>query len=246
MKISKALFLKQYFLINIKSISENDFISQESKSSLKSYPDTGFLIIKFEVFLNWYGTIDICDPMFGSNDYTIRKWNLSNYTCENVMETNQGIQSILLPMTNDFLLSAGYDGRIKIWNNNAVKVKSYYYQHGSITTGTLLPGQKELEKNTFIFGDHLGEIFIKQFIFGESYVNKYKDYKFEQEITSNNINDIKSIFLGDIKTKEDLKKGIILSNSIELDKTGEKVRRKDNLELPELLFLEKKRKKGFY
>ena len=39
-----------------------------------------------------------------------------------------------------------------------------------------------------------------------SLFNKYKDYKFEQEITSNNINDIKSIFLGDIKTKEDLKK----------------------------------------
>ena len=52
-------------------ISENDFISQESKSSLKSYPNTGFLIIKYEVFLNWYGTIDICDPMFGSNEYTI-------------------------------------------------------------------------------------------------------------------------------------------------------------------------------
>ena len=52
-------------------ISENDFTSQESKSSLKSYPNNGFLIIKFEVFLNWYGTIDICDPMFGSNEYTI-------------------------------------------------------------------------------------------------------------------------------------------------------------------------------
>ena len=52
-------------------ISENDFTSQESKSSLKSYPTTGFLIIKYEVFLNWYGSIDICDPMFGSNDYTI-------------------------------------------------------------------------------------------------------------------------------------------------------------------------------
>ena len=111
----------------------------------------------------------------GSNDYTIRKWNLSNYTCENVMETNQGIQSILLPMTNDFLLSAGYDGRIKIWNNNSLKVKSYYYQHGSITTGTLLPGQKELDKNTFIFGDHLGEIFIKQFIVGEENIKNFNN-----------------------------------------------------------------------
>ena len=36
--------------------------------------------------------------------------------------------------------------------------------------------------------------------------NKYKDYKFDQEITSNNIRYINSFFLGDIKTKEDLKK----------------------------------------
>ena len=44
-------------------------------------------------------------------------------------------------------------------------------------------------------------------------------------------------------TKEDLKKGIEISKSIELDKTGEKVRRKNNLKLPELLLLQKKRKK---
>ena len=44
-------------------------------------------------------------------------------------------------------------------------------------------------------------------------------------------------------TKEDLKKGIELSDALELDKTGEKVRKKGNLELPELLLLAKKRKK---
>ena len=110
-----------------------------------------------------------------STDYTIRRWNLSNCTCENIMKTNQGIQSILLPMSNDFLLSASYDGRIKIWNNNALNVKSYYYRHGSITTGTLLPGIKELEKNMFIFGDHLGEIFIKQFIVGEENIKIFNN-----------------------------------------------------------------------
>ena len=52
-------------------ISEKDFINKESILSLKSYPETGFLLISFDTFCNWYGTIDICDPMFGSNDYTI-------------------------------------------------------------------------------------------------------------------------------------------------------------------------------
>ena len=80
--------------------------------------------------------------------------------------------------------------------------------------------------------------------------NLEKDYFFHDIISSNpeGYLDLKYILkCNKIKnkgwTKEDLKKGIILSNSIELDKTGEKVRRKDNLELPELLFLEKKRKK---
>ena len=80
--------------------------------------------------------------------------------------------------------------------------------------------------------------------------NLEKDYFFHDIISSNQDGylDLKYILkCNKIKnkgwTKEDLKKGIILSNSIELDKTGEKVRRKDNLELPELLFLEKKRKK---
>lgn len=44
-------------------------------------------------------------------------------------------------------------------------------------------------------------------------------------------------------TKEDLKKGIEISLSVELDEKGEKVRRKDNLKLPELLLIEKKRKR---
>ena len=43
-------------------------------------------------------------------------------------------------------------------------------------------------------------------------------------------------------TREDLKKGIELSTLIELDKSGEKVRRKNNIKLPELLLLQKKRK----
>ena len=44
-------------------------------------------------------------------------------------------------------------------------------------------------------------------------------------------------------TKEELKEGIKLSDRIELDKTENKVRRKDNKPLPELILLAKKRKK---
>ena len=80
--------------------------------------------------------------------------------------------------------------------------------------------------------------------------NLEKDYFFHDIISSNpeGYLDLKYLLkCNKIKnkgwTKDDLKKAIEQSTSIELDKTGDKVRRKDNLELPELLFLEKKRKK---
>ena len=44
-------------------------------------------------------------------------------------------------------------------------------------------------------------------------------------------------------TLDDIKEGIKLSENIELDKEGKKVRRKDNKPLPELTLLSKKRKK---
>jgi len=44
-------------------------------------------------------------------------------------------------------------------------------------------------------------------------------------------------------TKEELKEGIKESSEIELDESTEKVRRKNNKELPELILLSKKRKK---
>ena len=142
-----------------------------------------------------------------STDYTIRKWNLANLACDNIMEFNQGIQSILLPMSNDFLLSAGYDGRIKVWNNNALKVKSYYYQHGSITTGTLVPTKKEIEKNMFIFGDHLGEIFIKQIVVGDENIKNFTKTKFMKKIEKRNTSYIRfSSKMGSERNKNKLKR----------------------------------------
>ena len=91
-------------------------------------------------------------------------------------------------MTNDFLLSGGYDGRVKVWNADSINVKTYIYQHGCITTGLLLPAKKDCEKNTFVFGDHNGEIFIKQFIVGDENIknfNKLKKKKESKKITEN-------------------------------------------------------------
>ena len=108
-----------------------------------------------------------------SFDFTIRKWNLETCSCEKTVKYDPGIQSILIPMMNDFLLSVPYDGKINIWNEECSLVKSYYYQHGAITTGIVFPGKKESEKNMFIFGDHTGEIFIKQIIIGDENIKNF-------------------------------------------------------------------------
>ena len=120
-----------------------------------------------------------------SYDLTIRKWNLSECSCEQVMEFNKAIQNILLPMTNDFLLSSGYDSRVKVWNTDSINVKTYIYQHGCITTGLLLPSKKESDKNTYIFGDHNGEIFIKQFIVGDENIKNFHKMKKKKESKKN-------------------------------------------------------------
>ena len=52
-------------------ISEKDFITEEEKYFLENYPKTGYILLSFDSFYKWFGTINICDPMFGSNTYTI-------------------------------------------------------------------------------------------------------------------------------------------------------------------------------
>ena len=134
-----------------------------------------------------------------SFDFTIRKWNLEDCSCEKIIKYNPGIQSILLPMIDDFLLSVGYDGRVNIWNEEGLMVKNYYFQHGAITTGISYPCDKESEKNTFVFADHTGEIFIKQIIVGDDNIKNFKKIKRKSEIRSNK--NRKSIKLKD-KDKE--------------------------------------------
>ena len=57
---------KKYPIIN-----ENDFVNDECKNSLISYESTGYLIMEYETFFKWYGTIDMCDPMIGSYEQIV-------------------------------------------------------------------------------------------------------------------------------------------------------------------------------
>ena len=112
--------------------------------------------------------------LFSSSlDFTIRKWDLENCTCILVIKYNLGVQNILLPMLDDFLLSIGYDGKINLWNEEGLMAKSYYFQHGAITTGLIFPQENKSDINMFVFADHTGEIFIKQIIVGDENINNF-------------------------------------------------------------------------
>jgi WD40 repeat protein len=117
----------------------------------------------------------------GSFDYTIKKWDLNKKECVGTMEYNNAYQNILLSLDNDFLLSIGINSKITIWNENCVFVKIYKYTHSSIKSGEIISYEKEFNKTKFVFGDEKGNIFIKQFIIGESYINKYKDFMEKQQ-----------------------------------------------------------------
>ena len=117
----------------------------------------------------------------GSFDYTIKKWDLNKKECVGTMEYNNAYQNILLSLDNDFLLSIGINSKITVWNENCVFVKIYKYTHSSIKSGEIISYEKEFNKTKFVFGDEKGNIFIKQFIIGESYINKYKDFMEKQQ-----------------------------------------------------------------
>ena len=112
----------------------------------------------------------------GSLDYTIKKWDLNNKDCIATMEYGNAYKNILICMDNDYLLSVGINAKITIWNDNSFFVKNYIYTNCTIKSGLIISYNKEFNKTKFAFGDEKGNIFIKQFTIGESFVNKYKDY----------------------------------------------------------------------
>ena len=117
----------------------------------------------------------------GSLDYIIKKWDLNKKECVETLEFNNAYQSILLSLENDFLLSIGINSKITVWNENCIFVKIYKYTYCSIKSGEIISYDKEFNKTKFIFGDEKGNIFIKQFIIGESNINKYKDFIAKQK-----------------------------------------------------------------
>ena len=112
----------------------------------------------------------------GSLDYTIKKWDLKNKNCIGTMEFGNAYKNILLCMDNDYLLSVGINAKITIWNENSFFIKNYIYTNCTIKSGLIISYNQEFNKTKFVFGDEKGNIFIKQFTIGESFVNKYKDY----------------------------------------------------------------------
>ena len=113
----------------------------------------------------------------GSLDYIIKKWDLNTKECINTMRFNKAFHSILLHMDNDYLLSIGVNSKIRLWNEECLNVKTYIYTNGTIKSGLKASYDKEYNKIKFVFGDNKGDIFIKDFIIGEEYVNKYNEYK---------------------------------------------------------------------
>ena len=140
----------------------------------------------------------------GSLDYTIKKWDLIKKECINTMEYNRAYQDILLSMDNYYLLSIGINSKIQIWNEDSIFVKNYKYSYSSIKSANIISYDKEFNKTKFIFGDEKGNIFIKNFIIGDSYINKYQDYlskskkESEEKLIPNKRNN-KSVFKSMVK-----------------------------------------------
>lgn len=122
----------------------------------------------------------------GSSDYTIKKWDLNSKECIGTMEYGNSFKNILLCMDNDFLLSISINAKITLWNDNSLFVKNYKYTHSIIKSGLIISYNKEFNKTKFVFGDEKGNIFIKQFTIGESYINKYKDFLIKQQKENEN------------------------------------------------------------
>lgn len=126
----------------------------------------------------------------GSFDYTIRKWDLSSGECLSVMEFIYGIPSVLLPLTNDHLISFGLDSRFMIWNEEALNIKTFVYKLGVVKTALLLPAKDETENNTFIFGDTKGNIGVKQIIIGDDNINTFNEKKNGKKEEGNRFNNM--------------------------------------------------------
>jgi WD40 repeat protein len=54
----------------------------------------------------------------GSEDHTIKIWNINNLTCERTLFGHTGYVDSLVHLSDDRLVSGSSDHTIKIWNVN--------------------------------------------------------------------------------------------------------------------------------
>lgn len=92
----------------------------------------------------------------GSADRTIRKWNINSRQCEFIIDGHSGFVSCIAQLSKDLFVSFGFDKTMKIWKDET-SFKVFNYHKGIISSCA----QLQSEKNTFVFGDSMGNIFIK-------------------------------------------------------------------------------------
>ena len=98
----------------------------------------------------------------GSLDHTFKKWDLSLRECVNSNDKHNSVINNICQMKDGYILSTGYDLKIRVWDDNLGNIKTFSYNHGRIDTCCSINGE------LFIFGNTKSDIYIKKFIFGES------------------------------------------------------------------------------
>ena len=98
----------------------------------------------------------------GSLDHTFKKWDLSLRECVNSNDKHNSVINNICQMKDGYILSTGYDLKIRVWDDNLGNIKTFSYNHGRIDTCCSINGE------LFIFGNTKSDIYIKKFVFGEN------------------------------------------------------------------------------
>jgi len=95
----------------------------------------------------------------GSLDHTFKKWDLSLRECVNSNDKHNSVINNICQMKDGYILSTGYDLKIRVWDDNLGNIKTFSYNHGRIDTCCSINGE------LFIFGNTKSDIYIKKFVF---------------------------------------------------------------------------------
>ena len=105
----------------------------------------------------------------GSLDHTFKKWDLSLRECVNSNDKHNSVINNICQMKDGYILSTGYDLKIRVWDDNLGNIKTFSYNHGRIDTCCSINGE------LFIFGNTKSDIYIKKFVFGENNNNNMEN-----------------------------------------------------------------------